>query len=897
MSELHADLEERDVPSSFGLIGVPDVSELVLTILDAESSIAERNETFEEDSLKEEDLAKVRDLVSLLPAGWIRYQKVAKLIVPTLIQDKSSGESRFLRRILIRIDFTVGDSGNSADESREAVAADAETFEEVLRETIANYDAAKKYRKRRRASPEPHHATAPAGPHLRITTRKEGIYRLSGRMIEKNAVVNLSAIEPATFKLFNLGKEVPIWVSVREEKVFDWEDTITFYATHPEEDFRHYTGENVFWLTWGGKEGKRMPTTEGDLGAPVFSVSSFKVRHHAEEDQEYVSPSLHSGGKGRWFWTRLAAEPGAPAKRYFVVGDVSGVDMLRPVRLQLSMRGLSDAPNTEKDHHAFISLNDQMIGEFNWSDRQELRVDEMLPARYLVEGNNIIKIELPGNRSPGPDQVLVDWFELDWWTTTAIKDVIEFRHGPSNLDGIHEFVCMGFKESAILAFDITNKTFITRIINSRIDAESAVTVTFQQDLPAGSEERTFLIIGESKLLTPEEIAIVRNAPDLRGRQSRADYIIITAEEFFPEIEKLASYREKQGLRTRVVSVENIYTEFSYGLFTPLAIRDFLKYAFEYWRSPSPSYVLLVGDATWDYRDRLGYGVKNLVPTHLLADSKGAESASDDWFVAVSGDDSLPDMHVGRLPVRSSREVENILDKILRYEASRGRAEWKKRVLLVTDDGRTMFQKHSEFVRGKLSTRGLDVTSIDLASLELPLDMPLDEKIAETNRRLSPSVIQEINRGCGVVHFVGHGGLRVWGHEHILNSRENVDHWEKMDNSDALPVVLSFSCLNNYFDSPRFRTIGERFLGADGKGAIAFAAHTRKSVASENLLLSLAIFDGMLRSKVSGLGPIVTLAKVRVLAASGEGARSVSSFTLLGDPALRVGLQEALRDGS
>jgi len=56
-------------------------------------------------------------------------------------------------------------------------------------------------------------------------------------------------------------------------------------------------------------------------------------------------------------------------------------------------------------------------------------------------------------------------------------------------------------------------------------------------------------------------------------------------------------------------VDQIYDEFSDGLRNPNAIRSFLAYAFDNWKGSAgtarpPSFVLLVGDATPDYKNTL-----------------------------------------------------------------------------------------------------------------------------------------------------------------------------------------------------------------------------------------------------------------------------------------------------
>jgi len=56
---------------------------------------------------------------------------------------------------------------------------------------------------------------------------------------------------------------------------------------------------------------------------------------------------------------------------------------------------------------------------------------------------------------------------------------------------------------------------------------------------------------------------------------------------------LASYRNAQGLETRVIPLEAIYNEFNGGLCEPEALRMFLAQAHSHWQLP-PAYVVLAG---------------------------------------------------------------------------------------------------------------------------------------------------------------------------------------------------------------------------------------------------------------------------------------------------------------
>ena len=119
------------------------------------------------------------------------------------------------------------------------------------------------------------------------------------------------------------------------------------------------------------------------------------------------------------------------------------------------------------------------------------------------------------------------------------------------------------------------------------------------------------------------------------------------------MQRLAQFRRDQGLRVQVVDVQDIYDEFSGGLLDPHAIRDFIRYAYVNWPGPPPAYVLLVGDGTYDFLNNEGYNVKTFIPPFLAnVDPVMGETAADNRYVTVVGDDAMPDLHLGRLPVNT-----------------------------------------------------------------------------------------------------------------------------------------------------------------------------------------------------------------------------------------------------
>jgi hypothetical protein len=148
-------------------------------------------------------------------------------------------------------------------------------------------------------------------------------------------------------------------------------------------------------------------------------------------------------------------------------------------------------------------------------------------------------------------------------------------------------------------------------------------------------------------------AFLDQPSDLIHPANGADYLIITHQDFYTAVQPLANDRASRGLRVKMVKVQDVYDEFNFGLLDPQAIRDFLAYAYHNWQPPAPTFVLLVGDGTFDPLNYLGDLRPEFIPPYLAdVDYWIGETAADNRYVSVSGDDFLPDMALGRLPVNT-----------------------------------------------------------------------------------------------------------------------------------------------------------------------------------------------------------------------------------------------------
>ncbi|MBN1351820.1 T9SS type A sorting domain-containing protein [candidate division KSB1 bacterium] len=358
----------------------------------------------------------------------------------------------------------------------------------------------------------------------------------------------------------------------------------------------------------------------------------------------------------------------------------------------------------------------------------------------------------------------------------------------------------------------------------------------------------------------------------------ADYIIITHQKFLAAANRLAEFRAaNNGLRTKVILTEDIYDEFNAGLIDPNAIRDFLKYTFNAWQPPAPSYVLLLGDASWDYRQTgINSQKENYVPSY-------GNPVSDTWF--VSFDDTygfLPNMFIGRIPVENAEQAQIALDKLIEYENSAA-AQWKKNVLFIT--GGKGVSEQSGFISQSKYLSDYFVKPPPASCASYMIHKTTDEDL-EGEKTFE--IASAINSGKLWVNFLGHAGSRTWD---LMFDDPDID---ALENWGRLPFITSMTCHTARFANPTSSSFGEHFLLVENSGAVAFWGTSGWGYIDKDFELLKTLFPTALADTIRELGAATTLAKLNLWERYGSNPYSKSTihqYTLLGDPLTRLALPE------
>ena len=724
----------------------------------------------------------------------------------------------------------------------------------------------------------------PSAPWLKVDIVADGLFRIDAEWLRQREV-DVESIDPRTFRLLGRGDEQPLFVDGEADGRFDEIDFLLFYGRYrraesePGVEKDHdsiYGNRNTYWLTWGGRSGLRFAEKSA---APVNGYPEsewYWTTAHFERDVWYQQfPDAPDNDRDHWFWKRdpitgravdspgSATFPDDLASPYLEEDYTAG--------LRVALHGLTPG------HHTVLKLNDREVEEREWVGQDEIVFSNEIPSSYLIEGTNRVLVQAFANDSTGADLSYFNWFEIDYrrrydswngflaWTELASEG--GRRIAVSNL--IHPDAWL---------FDLDNHLRLTglQIDSLMVDDDEfpiRYVATFEDESDGPSN---YVIADSANIHTPTGALDVPST--LRTSSRRADYLIISHPRFVGAAHRLAEHRRTySGLQVETVTTEDIYDEFSDGLIEREAIADFIDYAYHSWER-RPVYVLLMGDATYDYRNIIGGGNPSFVPTLYYHARQRGNSPSDFLYTLVDGDDLLPDLSIGRLAVESDLEAEQVVDKIIRYDTSPAPGDWRSRVIYLAN-----FHEKGLFAASNddLATRFTEPFGLSSTKIYSPDESPVPN---QTGKRF----LDALNHGALFVNFAGHGSA---GNMQFIFALQFPD-WDYLGhvrNEGRLPFVLALSCLNGMFVNPIVDGLGEVFtVKADG-GSIAYVSASAKSFVAQNELLSGHFYDQLFVSGNLSFGPTLNTSKVLVLAEHPSFVTSARTMQLFGDPAQKLAL--------
>ncbi len=710
-------------------------------------------------------------------------------------------------------------------------------------------------------------------PMYKVMVSQNGIYKLTYAELSA-AGLPVSTLDPRGFKMYDNDQEMAIQVIGEQDGSFDSGDYILFYGrmlTSP------YTYTNVYWLTYGVGSGRRMPVKDGTPGTgtvPQF----FTTTAHVEENHIYQSAIPWQRNADHWFWNYYSTRYSFSRVRYYHFSLTPDTSAQYTATLHVRIIGdSSDSANP--DHHLKFYVNDTYVGERYWDGRTILETDIPFTGTLLTNGDNVLKLEAPADTGASSEERgYVDWFEVTYrHPFVAANDQLWFASPGS---GTWKYEITGFITVPVLVFDITEPISPTAFAGVQTTPSGGTYTASFQDTVSGRE--LYVGVTPDQFLTPD--AIVQDTSSSWHTSTHgADYILITHRDFWNQVDPLLTLRSSQGLRVAKVDVQDIYDEFNDGEISPLAIREFLQYAYYHWQAPAPHYVLLVGDGTYDFKDYTGNHTPIYIPPYMaFVDPFMGETASDNYYVNFTGDGdppptepTLPKMAIGRLPADTPSDAQAMVDKTIAYETGTITDTWDARVTLVADDPDAA-GNHPE-----LTDRALNYIPPDYQVQKIYY---LTDPQYDTYDKVQHAITEAINAGTAIVNYSGHGSYSLWGSEMWV-----LDDLNSLHNHGRYPIVLPMTCLEGYFVIPGTGrpAMGESMVRLHDAGAVASWSPTGLGIAHGHGMLQDGFYDAIFNRGVETVGDATNAGKENLYDNSTSYLDLLDTYMLFGDPALRV----------
>ena len=741
------------------------------------------------------------------------------------------------------------------------------------------------------------------GAWYKIAVKEAGVYKIDLPLLRALGITAPS-IPSAALRLFGNGgqmlpescngpvtddlQENPLQVNDGGDGILNGSDYALFFVPGPHRwkldaasgTFLHqknlYSDQAFYFLTLGGT-GKRMSLATV-TGTADREVTSFDEHYFHELD----TVNLLSSGKS-WYGEDFSASAATRSFPIPLPGLLPGRSFFRSSCIARSI-GSSSRFSVSVNNTPVLTHLPAPTGAGNL----DLFAAASGESAGFVLNNPTAQVIYAFQSSALGAQGWLDWFEFQARRSLSLaaggqllfRDLLSLQAGASARFQVQGAI------AATQVWDVSDPLMPYQLSTSL----SGSGLQFVNDCSTLHEYIAF-----SGSLTPAALGRVSNQ-NLHALPA-ADMFIVCHPAVYEQAMRLAAYHtSRDHLKIEVVNISLIYNEFASGSPDPVALRDFVKMFYDRAGSNAagrPRYLLLFGDASYDYRNRLRNNT-NLVPAYESTASADplATYTSDDFYgflddredIGADSAGNLLDLGIGRVPVATSAQARAYVDKVIQYTDTATMGAWRNHLTYVADD--EDFNLHLQDAETVAATA--DTVNRSFLPVKVYLDAYPQESTASGNRypAVNEVINEGINRGTLIWNYSGHGSASRLAEEVALDPGIAAS-WS---NAGKLPLFITATCDFAPYDNPANYSLGEDLLLREKTGAIALMTTTRPVFANSNRIINQNYMRVALQQKPDGsycsLGEAVMKAKNDTYQTFSDRVNN-RKFTLLGDPALTL----------
>ena len=753
-----------------------------------------------------------------------------------------------------------------------------------------------------------------SGTWYKISVTKDGVYKIDKAFLE-SCGVNTSSLNPQHINIYGNGEgalpelnSVPriddlaknsIFIQGESDGIFNNEDYILFYGLGPHR-----------WDPNGTVEFDRKTNPYSEYSYYFININQYEIPQRIQELNEipdFATVEVNSydyrdcyendlvnlvGGGQRWYGELFDIELERTFNFSIPNIDTSAVRF----KTALATNSLSAAGTSQK-----YSINNITLLE---SSLPSTSVDFIRSAKSFSFTNPSSSIPLKISITRNSPSVLtyLDRIILNtrrklvfYGTQFGFRNLTASQVGQIANYSITSFPANGF------VWDVSDKNNPKKVKGTQTGSVFSFKTEYIY--------KEYIASNGTSFFTPNRVGSVEYQ-NLHGLE-QAEMLIVSHPDFLTQANRLAELHRNEGLTVHVVQPEHIFNEFSSGSPDPVAIRMFTKMFYDRGeQNPStrPKYLLLFGDGTYDPKNRLSNN-NNYILTYQVENSENHISAlvTDDFYgmlddnEAISAADLL-DIGIGRILASNLTQAKQQVDKIEHYlkngsslfssanssccledDQNSTFGDWRLKYVQIADD-----EENGYFINTDTEPQSSNVKQNhrEMNCDKIYLDAYKQETTAGGQRY--PDVHNAINdrvqRGQLIVNYVGHGGEVGLAEERVVTIPQ-INEW---NNINRLNLFVSATCEFTKYDDPSRVSAGEWAALNPYGASIALMTTTRAVFFGVNSSTGTAFYNHVFDRESDGtplaFGEIVR--RTKNTAGTSDNKRS---FTLIGDPALKIAL--------
>lgn len=756
-----------------------------------------------------------------------------------------------------------------------------------------------------------------SGTWYKINVKKDGVHKIDKAFL-LSCGVPVDGLNPQHINIYGNGDgKLPelnsiertddlaknaIFIEGESDGVFDDADYILFYGWGPnrwipngtaefDQDKNIYSDVSCYFININASESPlRIGSTPNSILPVTHNVNSYTYFDAYENDLL----NLVKGGQ-RWYGELFDTE----LERVFNF-SVPNIVTSQPVQFKTAIAtNCNSAAGTIQEY----SVNGTVLTSTNLP---AVSIDFARSTQSMTFNNPSASLpfKIKITRNVPSTIVYLDRIVLNARRSTVFYgQQLNFRDFNSvGIGNVSEFEITSFPSNGFV-WDVTDR-HIPKIINGTTTGLSYKFIVETDTL------REFVVSNGLNYLSPESAGIVENQ-NLHSL-TQADYLIVTHKNFLSQANRLADLHRNEGMSVHVVTSEQVFNEFSSGMLDPTGIRMFAKMFYDRGAlAPTtlPKYLLLFGDGTYDPKNRISNN-NNFIPTYQMANGENHITAlvTDDYFGMLDDSESINatdmlDIGIGRLLISDIQTARQQVDKIEHYmkngsnlysssvsscasDATGNKTtfgDWRLNYVQIADDEESGYfltqdtEPQYSYVKTNHPEMNCDKLYTDAFT-----------QVSTAGGQRYPDVFDAITnrteRGVLVMNYVGHGGEVGLAEERVVTVPQ-IQSWK---NIDRLNIFVSATCEFTKFDDPGRVSAGEWASLNPSGGSIALMTTTRSVFFGVNTITGRRFFENVFTRDANNdpktFGEIIRLTKNAAGASDNK-----RSFTLIGDPALKIAL--------